>query len=207
MFDNEKIMEVALRLLDFQDRTIEELREKLNKKGFNKKGVDEVIAYLQESDILNDRRYAEIFASGRFASGKGRTWIRNKLMTKGISREVIDEAISTVSEDIDERLLCYEKALSICSLSDIFEVTSDGEIIPTESIFLDNFGENSKSDFSYMDREPVRYFYRNISQGERDRQLIYKEHEKAKASLTRKLISAGYPSGIVFEVVRKIDDL
>ena len=211
MSDKDKLMEAALRLLDFQDRTSSELREKLIKKGFEPDAVGETVEILKDSGILDDRRYAEIFILSRYSSGKGRSWIKQKLVSKGISRDIIDDAMSAAAEEVDERILCLEKALSICSLSDRFEVTSEGEIIP---VFYDDIRTSCINE-SYMQDDnsandkyiPVRYFYRRISLDETDKNVIYKEYEKAKASLTRRLISAGYPPGYVFEAVKKIDKL
>ncbi len=202
MKEQQKIIEAALRLLDFQDRTSAELKEKLLKKGFEVSRVGEAVAYLQESGIVDDRRYAELFAADRFDSGKGRSWIRNKLAMKGVARDIIDEALETALQEVDERILCFEKALGICGLADAFEVTSDGEIVPVSHDF--DSGSEDQDDSEW---EPVRYFYRKVPEGETDRNIIYKEHEKAKASLTRRLVSAGYPAGMAFEAVRKIDDL
>jgi len=128
MSSNEKIMEAALKLLDFQERTSAELKEKLIKKGFSENDVASVILWLQESGVLDDRRYAELFTFSRYSSGKGRSWIKQKLAQKGISRELIDHALSAAAQEVDERILCIEKALSICGLGDSFEVTSEGEI-------------------------------------------------------------------------------
>ena len=199
---NEKIIEAALRLLDFQDRTSAELKEKLLKKGFQESHVGEAVAYLQDSGIIDDRRYAELFAAGRFDAGKGRSWIRNKLAMKGVSRDIIDEALEAALQEVDERILCLEKALSICGLSEDFEVTAEGEIIPVSHDFGTDLDESDAAEW-----EPVRYFYRKVPADETDRNVIYKAHEKAKASLTRRLITAGYPAGMAFEAVRKIDNL
>ncbi|MBR5228395.1 MAG: regulatory protein RecX [Firmicutes bacterium] len=187
--EKQKIIEAALRLLDFQDRTAAELQEKLEKKGFDSNRVSEAVEYLKDSGLVDDRRYAELFAQGRFEAGKGRTWIKNRLASKGISRDIIEESMSQILEEVDERMLCLQKALSVCSLDDDFEITEDGDIVPVE------------------EGEPVRYFYRKVAEDERDRSVIYKEHEKAKASLTRKLITAGFPPGMVFDAVKKIDKL
>ena len=210
MSDNEKLMEAALRLLDFQDRTSAELREKLIKKGFDPEDVSRAVAHLEDSGVLDDKRYAEIFTMSKYSSGKGRSWIKQKLSLKGIDRELIEHALSAAAEEVDERILCIEKALSICLLSDRYEVTSDGEIVPVCFGFddmSDEYAENDESAGNTSERESVRYFYRKIAADETDKNIIYKEHEKAKASLTRRLISAGYPPGYAFEAVRKIDKL
>ena len=109
------------------------------------------------------------------------------------------------------------KALSICGLSDRFEVDEYGEIVSalydpydTYSLTFADGSAAAGSDTALLrenDHEPVDYFSRKIRPGETDRNIIRKEREKAKASLTRRLISAGFPAGTVFETVRRIADL
>jgi hypothetical protein len=187
MTEREKISEAALRLLDFKDRTSEELKNRLIKKGFEEGAVHEVILRLEESGILDDKRYAALYTQSKLDSGKGSRWIRQKLLEKGISRETADMAIEEIE---DESVLCTIKALSICGLAERYEVDSDGEIIPLSE---------------YYEKED--YFGRKIPDGETDRNIMRKEREKAKNSLTRRLITAGFPPGTVFDTVRKIEKL
>ena len=151
------------------------------------------------------------------SSGKGSRWIKQKLREKGISPEITENALEELkdSESIeDESVLCLRKALSICGLSDRFEVDEYGEIVSalydpydTYSLTFADGSAAAGSDTALLrenDHEPVDYFSRKIRPGETDRNIIRKEREKAKASLTRRLISAGFPAGTVFETVRRI---
>ena len=192
MDKKEKIREAALKLLDYQDRTSSELREKLVKKGFSEEAVEEVALVLEESGLINDERYAALYAQSKLNSGKGSRWIKQKLREKGVSDEIIENALQEVIDSgsaEDESVLCLRKALAICGLSDRFEIDEYGEILPA------------------LYDAPVDYFSRKIKSGETDRNTIRKEREKAKASLTRRLISAGFPSGAVFDAVRRIGEL
>lgn len=219
MDKKEKIREAALKLLDYQDRTSSELREKLVKKGFSEEEAENVVLSFEESGLVNDERYASLYAQSKLGAGKGSRWIKQKLREKGISDEVIENAIQEVKDSgaaEDESVLCLRKALSICGLSDRFEIDEYGEIVPSFYDPYEAFGimraDGSPASGAAQEpdariEEPVDYFGRKIKPGETDRNTIRKEREKAKASLTRRLISAGFPSGAVFDAVRRIGEL
>lgn len=199
MNEIEKVREAALKLLDYQDRTSAELREKLLKKGFSESSVEEIALAFEESGLVDDERYASMYAQSKISAGKGSRWIKQKLREKGILAETVENVLHDLkdSESVeDESVLCLKKALSLCGLSERFEVDEEREIVPC-------IGEYSDIDCE----EKIDYFGRKIKAGETDRNVIRKEREKAKASLTRRLISAGFPSGAVFDAVRKISEL
>lgn len=199
MNEIEKVREAALKLLDYQDRTSAELREKLLKKGFSESAVEEIVLAFEESGLVDDERYASMYAHSKLSAGKGSRWIKQKLREKGILAETVENVLHDLkdSESVeDESVLCLKKALSLCGLSERFEVDEEREIVPC-------IGEYSDVDCE----EKIDYFGRKIKAGETDRNVIRKEREKAKASLTRRLISAGFPSGAVFDAVRKIGEL
>lgn len=210
MDEKEKIREAALKLLDYQDRTSAELRERLIKKGFSEDAVEDVVSAFEESGLINDERYAILYAQSKLSSGKGSRWIKQKLRGKGIDAEITENVFEEIKDSgsiEDESVLCLKKAISICGLSSRFEVDAYGDIIPV-SYDPYNACSMSLTDSSLSDNlqsyESVDYFSRKIKQDETDRNIIRKEREKAKASLTRRLISAGFPSTAVFEAIRKI---
>ena len=200
MNEKEKIREAALKLLDYQDRTSSELRDKLIKKGFSEDAVDEVVSSYEESGLVNDERYARLYAQSKLSAGKGSRWIKQKLREKGISPEITENALEELkdSESIeDESVLCLRKALSICGLSDRFEVDEYGEIVSalydpydTYSLTFADGSAAAGSDTALLrenDHEPVDYFSRKIRPGETDRNIIRKEREKANADGYRRL--------------------
>ncbi|MCI8285178.1 MAG: 4'-phosphopantetheinyl transferase superfamily protein [Firmicutes bacterium] len=205
--DIAKAKETALRILDYQDRTEAELKEKLLKKGFSEHVINAVAEDFTESGIVDDSRYARFYTQSKLSSGKGKHWIRQKLNQKGIAREITDKVFDELFEETDEYVLCLKKALSICGLDREFEADEDGEIVRQDFSF-ENFNLEAKGDV-FQDGESGRidYFGRKIPEGETDKNVIYKLREKAKASLTRRLLSAGYSSDMVFDAVKKIDRL
>lgn len=90
----------ALHLLEQMDRTEQQLREKLAASGYPAQCVEETIAYVKSFHYLDDQRYADTFT--RYSKEKlSRGQIKQKLMTKGISREQIESAIES-EYDADE---------------------------------------------------------------------------------------------------------
>lgn len=86
--------------LDKTDYSEKAIFDKLKKAGFAENICAEVLAYLCEIGIVNDRRYAERLANRLLEANRSKREIINKLYLKGIplnlAREVLGEA------DIDE---------------------------------------------------------------------------------------------------------
>ena len=190
----DEVREAALRLLDYQDRTAGELRQRLIKKSFSEEEADEAVSVFEECGLIDDRRYASVFARSRLSAGKGRIYIVNRLREKKIPREIIEDVMEEILEEEDEGILCLKKALSVCGLSDRFEVTENGEI---EKKSGDCFPETEKPHCFEPEDESIRS----------DRRACRAYREKAKAKAARRLISAGFPPASVFAAIQKIEDL
>ena len=90
----------ALHLLEQMDRTEQQLREKLMASEYPDRCVDDAIAYVKSFHYLDDERYAETFT--RYKKDKlSRQQIKQKLMMKGVSRDIISNAIEE-EYDVDE---------------------------------------------------------------------------------------------------------
>lgn len=90
----------ALHLLEQMDRTEQQLREKLLLSEYPESCVDDAIAYVKSFHYLDDRRYAETFT--RYKKEKlSRQQIKQRLMQKGVSRDIIADAVET-EYDADE---------------------------------------------------------------------------------------------------------
>ena len=90
----------ALHILEQMDRTEQQLREKLMASEYPMVCIEDAIAYVKSFHYLDDERYAETFT--RYKKEKmSRQQIKQKLMMKGISREIISNAIEE-EYDVDE---------------------------------------------------------------------------------------------------------
>lgn len=104
----------ALHLLEQMDRTEQQLREKLRFSEYPESCVDDAIAYVKSFHYLDDQRYAEAFT--RYKKEKlSRQQIKQKLMRKGVSRDIVADAIETeydVDESVHIRSLLEKKHFS-----------------------------------------------------------------------------------------------
>lgn len=91
----------AMHLLERQDRTERQLRDKLQAGGYPLGLIDDAIAYLQTMHYLDDARYARNYID-YYKEKKSRRRIWQDLSQKGIRRELIEEAFLEFPQE-DER--------------------------------------------------------------------------------------------------------
>ena len=85
-------------LLSKMMKTEKQMRDYLHKKGYLKKVVDDVVKKLKEYRYLNDEFYAGCFVKQK-SNSFGKFKIRNELKLKGISEEVINNALEEIEPD------------------------------------------------------------------------------------------------------------
>jgi regulatory protein len=84
----------------YQERSHNEVREKLYSLGVWKKDHDHIIANLIEQDYLNEERFAIAFAGGKFRIKQwGRVKIKHELKQKGVGEYSIKKAMKQISEE------------------------------------------------------------------------------------------------------------
>jgi len=100
--EKEKVRERAFRLLNYRDRSVEEMRERLLKLGFDPPLVDQTIGELVEDKSLDDQRFSRAFADDcTNLKLKGNQFLRRELKRKKVAPEIIEE----VAAGRDERAL------------------------------------------------------------------------------------------------------
>lgn len=88
---------MALRLLSRRDYTEAELRTKLEERGYPQDPLDDTIRQLTERGALNDPRVAAAHArTSAIVKGRGRHRVLRELQARGLSRDVIDEAMASL---------------------------------------------------------------------------------------------------------------
>lgn len=90
----------ALHLLERMDRTEHQLREKLRASDYPEEVVEEAIEYVKSFHYIDDERYAENFTRYK-KENMSRQQIKQKLMLKGVSKDIIANAIDE-EYDVDE---------------------------------------------------------------------------------------------------------
>ena len=102
----QKAEESALRLLAQRDHSREEIRRKLQARGFTPEEIEKALKWLEEREFLDDLRYAQKLA---FSLAKekllGPQRIRQKLFQKGIPAGLVKEVV----EKADETLAAGER--------------------------------------------------------------------------------------------------
>jgi len=89
----------AMRLLTRREHSCQELKQKLQHKGFNAELVENVADQLQQEGLLSDARFAENYLRSRSNKGYGPARIRQELKQRGVDEDVIS---ATVIEDDPE---------------------------------------------------------------------------------------------------------
>jgi len=112
----------ALYLLERMDRTEQQLREKLKSSHYPEEVIEEAIEYVKSFHYLDDERYAENFTRYK-KENMSRQQIKQKLMLKGVSKDIIQNAIEEeydVDESIHIRNILEKKHFS-------YETADEGE--------------------------------------------------------------------------------
>ncbi|MCC2672803.1 MAG: regulatory protein RecX [Armatimonadetes bacterium] len=99
------VRESAFRLLGYRARSQVELRRRLLQKGYDPGMVEEVLAALGRSGLINDAEFSQSWVRARTGSRPmGPNRIAAELRQKGVDREVIDEALEAVDTDAEMAL-------------------------------------------------------------------------------------------------------
>ena len=84
----------------YQERCYSEIKEKLYSFRLGKKDVEALISQLIEENYLNEERFAQLFAGGKFRMKQwGRVKIGYELKQKNISEYCIKQGLKEISED------------------------------------------------------------------------------------------------------------
>lgn len=82
----------AMHLLERQERTEHQLREKLMQNMYPPEAIEDAVSYVKRYHYLDDERYARTFI--RFHQEKrSRRRLRTDLMKRGISRDIIETSL------------------------------------------------------------------------------------------------------------------
>lgn len=87
------------------------LMRKLQKKGFSSSVCTKTLDYLEEKGILSDKRFAVSWAGSRVHSkGESKSKVYVELLSRGIEKHTVLEALEEVYAEVDENLLLKKAA-------------------------------------------------------------------------------------------------
>jgi len=96
-------MAYAARTLASRAQSSSELRQKLQRRAARREDVDEVLGRLKDAGYLNDKRFAESFATWRRENqGLGKTRVVRDLMARRVAPALAKQAADRVYREVDE---------------------------------------------------------------------------------------------------------
>lgn len=94
--DPARVRAKALGFLARREHSAGELRTKLLERGYESTAVEAVLASLQTQKLLSDARFVQEFVAARVRRGSGPMKIREELRGRGVTGELVEEALSTL---------------------------------------------------------------------------------------------------------------
>jgi len=83
----------------YQERSVLEVKQKLQKLGANQAQTTQVIDDLVNEGFIDESRFARVYANGKLAQNKwGKHKIAHALQQKGINKTLVDEALAGLDE-------------------------------------------------------------------------------------------------------------
>jgi regulatory protein len=99
----------ALKVLSGRAHSTGELREKLRRRAERMSDVDEIVQRLKELGYLDDRRFAESFATARLSNeGFGRGRVIQDLRQRRVAPALAEKTVGKVYEEVDDQALIEE---------------------------------------------------------------------------------------------------
>lgn len=98
----------AIRFISHKPRSKKEIENKLSQNGYEEEIIQVVMHKLMEQKYVDDQEYAKALTEYRIHSQKkGRRWIMQELVHKGIPKSFADQAIEQINEETEYQL-AYE---------------------------------------------------------------------------------------------------
>lgn len=108
----------------YQERSQQEVRDKLHSWGLYSNEVENVISELILTNFINEERFAMAYVSGKFKINRwGKIKITQGLKVKGISPKLMSDALNSIDmeEYLMELALLLEKKATVLSEKDTYK--------------------------------------------------------------------------------------
>ena len=90
------LVQLVIGFLDIRDRSELEIRQYLTKKTADQAVIDQVISYLIDHNLINDRNFGLAWAESRVRRQKGDIQIIRELTQKGLSKESVHQIVDAI---------------------------------------------------------------------------------------------------------------
>ena len=105
----QRCLNAAFHFLSYRPRSETELRQRLQRRGFDGDNVAAVLARLKERGLVDDLAFAQFWKDNRQSFSPRSQWLtRLELRQKGIAQEIIDR----VAAQVDDEDCAYRAAVS-----------------------------------------------------------------------------------------------
>jgi regulatory protein len=99
----ERLRQIALVYLGRRERTVAEMRHRLEREGADETAIDQVVSELTADLLLDDARYARLFVEDkRSLEGWGSERIERELRQRGVDRDLIGAALAPAGDEESE---------------------------------------------------------------------------------------------------------
>ncbi len=99
----EDLLNYALRSFAVRAQTISELRDKLRRRAAQPSDVDEVLSKMKQAGFLNDRTFADSYATARLENrGFGKMRVLRDLQQRRVPSTVAGQAVEQAFQETDE---------------------------------------------------------------------------------------------------------
>ncbi|MDR0874823.1 MAG: recombination regulator RecX [Clostridiales Family XIII bacterium] len=173
----ERAYEKALTFLERSARTEAEIRERLTRAGFAEDVTEQTLDRLRDAGLVDDADYAERYLEVLTAKGRGSRRIADEMRRKGLPDDVVK---ARIEEDVSRE---GETAAAFAIAERLFEKLGGPEAAVAEA----EAGRDSGSAPGMT----------GSARGMTELQKIWQK-------VDRKLVSLGYPYGVVGEVMTKL---
>lgn len=100
---------IAFDFLSYRTRSVKEIKDKLKKKSISADSIDKVIEHLAKLNLINDEVFAQEFVNAKVKfKPSGKRVLSQKLIEKGIAKEVREKVLSDTFERVDEKELAMQ---------------------------------------------------------------------------------------------------
>jgi len=103
-----KAREYALKLLEYRERSEQEIRNRMGRKEYNQELINKTVRFLKDQNLLNDRRFAQIWAESRLRRSYGRWKVQADLNEKGVKEEIIEETLKELYSKVNETQMALD---------------------------------------------------------------------------------------------------
>jgi len=104
-----RCLNAAIHYLSYRPRSEAELRERLQRRGFDGDNVEAAIAKLKEQGLVDDLAFAQFWKDNRESFNPRSQWLTGlELRQKGVADDIIDQVVT----GIDDEDSAYRAALS-----------------------------------------------------------------------------------------------